>query len=103
MHEDGRDTIQLDLPAVLTVVKDINQPRVPTLKGRLASRKAEIPVWTAETVGANPATLGLNGSPTRVVKTNPPPPRLQATTVIEGTPQACARQIVHELRMKSLI
>ena len=45
MHEDGYDICEMSLPAVITVVKDINIPRVPSLKGRLASKKCEIPVW----------------------------------------------------------
>jgi methylenetetrahydrofolate reductase (NADPH) len=45
---------RLTLPAVMTVVKDINQPRIPTLKGRLAAQKMEIPTWTAADIGAEP-------------------------------------------------
>ena len=68
MHEDGYDLAEVSFPAVITVVKDINQPRVPTLKGRLAAQKVEIPVWKAETIGAEIEKIGLDGSPTRVVK-----------------------------------
>jgi electron transfer flavoprotein alpha/beta subunit len=103
MHEDGWDQCVLTLPAVLTVVKDINQPRIPTLKGRLAAQKLEIPVWTAEDIGAEPGTIGLDGSPTRVVKTNPPAGRSKETLRIEGSPAECARALVHELRLKSLV
>ena len=44
MHEEGYDICKMQLPAVLTVVKDINTPRIPSLKGRLAAQKAQIPV-----------------------------------------------------------
>jgi len=103
MHEDGYDVCELPLPAVITVVKDINQPRVPTLKGRLASQKITIPVWTPETIGADTAKIGLDGSPTRVVKTEPPPARHKATRRIEGTADACAAELVRELRKRSLV
>jgi len=103
MHEEGYDIVKVTLPAVLTVVKDLNTPRVPTLRSRLASRKAEIPVWTAIDVEADPACLGLDGSPTRVVKINPPPPRNKATRVIAGSAEDCARELVHELRLKSIV
>jgi electron transfer flavoprotein beta subunit len=103
MHEEGYDVCELQLPAILTVVKDINSPRIPSLKGRLASQKCEIPVWKPDDIGADPVKLGLNGSPTRVVKTQPPDPRQTETIRIEGTPQECARSLVRELRLRSLV
>ncbi|MFA6506443.1 MAG: electron transfer flavoprotein subunit beta/FixA family protein [Treponemataceae bacterium] len=103
MHEDGWDQCEIKLPAVLTVVKDINQPRIPTLKGRLAAQKIEIPTWTAADIGADPALIGLNGSPTRVVKTNPPPERSKASLKLNGTPEDSARRLVRELRLRGLV
>ena len=76
MHEEGHDICKMQLPAVLTVVKDINTPRIPSLKGRLAAQKAQIPVWKPEDIGADPDKLGLNGSlpvlskPSRLIKTD---------------------------------
>lgn len=103
MHEDGWDLCRVRLPAVLTVVKDINQPRIPTLKGRLAAQKIEFPTWTAEEIGADAERIGLNGSPTRVVKTNPPPAREVATVKLEGPAADIAQKLVHELRLRSLV
>ncbi len=103
MHEDGWDLCEVKLPAVMTVVKDINQPRIPTLKGRLAAQKMEIPTWTADDIGAEPERIGLDGSPTRVVKTNPPPPRDGETLKLEGPVEEMAGKLVHELRMRSLV
>ena len=103
MHEDGWDLCEVPLPAVITVVKDINQPRVPTLKGRLAAEKMEIPTWAAEDIGAEPELIGLHGSPTRVVETNPPPPRENESIKLDGTVEDIASRLVHELRMRSLV
>jgi electron transfer flavoprotein beta subunit len=103
MHEDGWDLCRLKLPAVLTVVKDINQPRVPTLRGRLAAQKMEIPTWGAADIGADPGKIGLDGSPTRVVKAEPPPPRGKATLRVEGKAADCAEAFVRELRLKGLV
>lgn len=103
MHEDGYDICEVDFPAVLTVLKDINTPRIPTLKGRLASLKIEIPVWGPSDIGTEIEKIGLNGSPTRVVKTDPPPPRNTVTKVIEGTPRDCAKHFVRELRVRSIL
>ena len=103
MHEDGWDICEIKLPAVLTVVKDINQPRIPTLKGRLAAQKIEIPTWTAADIGADLSKIGLDGSPTRVVKTNPPPARTTATLILNGSPADSARKLVKQLRLRSLV
>jgi electron transfer flavoprotein beta subunit len=103
MHEDGWDICEIKLPAVLTVVKDINQPRIPTLKGRLAAQKIEIPTWTAADIGADLAKIGLDGSPTRVVKTNPPPARTTETLKLDGSPADSAQKLVRQLRLRSLV
>lgn len=103
MHEDGWDLCEIKLPAVLTVVKDINQPRIPTLKGRLAAQKIEIPTWTAADIEADLSRIGLDGSPTRVVKTNPPPARTTETLVLNGSASDSARELVRQLRLRSLV
>lgn len=103
MHEDGYDICNMHLPAVITVVKDINIPRVPTLKGRLSSLKKEITIWRPGDIGADSSKIGLEGSPTRVVKIEPPQPRHSRTKRIEGAPTECARSLVQELRGQHLI
>ena len=103
MHEDGYDICELALPAVITVLKDINIPRVPTLKGRLAANRSEIPVWHPDDIGAEADKIGLNGSPTRVVKTQAPAPRHSSTMKIEGDPRESALQLVRELRLRSIL
>lgn len=103
MHEDGYDISRLAFPAVITVLKDINIPRVPTLKGRLAANKFEIPIWKPSDIGADPDMIGLDGSPTRVVKTQPPAPRHSITKRIEGTPREAALELVRELRLRHVL
>ena len=71
--EEGYARIAARLPVVLTVVKEINTPRLPSLKGKLAARKAEVPVLKASDIGADVQRLGLNGSPTQVMKIFTPP------------------------------
>ena len=71
--EEGYARIAARLPVVLTVVKEINTPRLPSLKGKLAAKKAEIPVLKAADIGADVERLGLNGSPTQVMKIFTPP------------------------------
>ena len=71
--EEGFVRLSVPLPALLTVVKEINVPRLPSLKLRLAAKKALIPTWKAADIGAETGRLGLDGSPTRVMKIFAPP------------------------------
>lgn len=73
--EEGHEIIEVPLPCLLTVVKEINEPRIPSLKGMMRSKKAEITKWTAEDIKADEKKIGLDGSPTQVVKIFSPPAR----------------------------
>lgn len=66
--EGGFERVEVRLPALVTVVKGINEPGFPTLAGKLRAREAAVPVWGPEELGLAPEELGLKGSPTRVVK-----------------------------------
>jgi electron transfer flavoprotein beta subunit len=66
--EDGREVIEMLLPGVITVVKEIGDPRLPTLRGKQRAKKLSVPTWGPDEMGLDRGKLGLNGSPTRVVK-----------------------------------
>jgi len=83
--EEGREIVASRLPALLTVVKDINQPRYPTFRGIRTARRMEIRPWgPADLPGADPALLGLNGSPTKVIKVFAPPKRAGKVQLFDG-------------------
>ncbi len=65
--EDGREVLEARLPAVITVVKDINEPRLPSLRGLRRAKTVEIPVWGADQLGVSEEDVGLAGSPTQVI------------------------------------
>ncbi|MDP8253603.1 MAG: electron transfer flavoprotein subunit beta/FixA family protein [Candidatus Kaelpia aquatica] len=83
MTEEGYDVIEIPFPAVFTVVKEINEPRFPSLKGKMRAKRAEIEVWSAADVGLDESCVGLNNSPTRVVKIFTPPVR-EKGMILEG-------------------
>jgi len=103
--EEGREVVETRLPALLTVVKDINQPRYPTIMGIRRATRAEIPVWTAADLpDAKPELLGLKGSPTQVVRVFNPPPRSGQIVMIEGeTPQEQAAKLADLLLKEKVI
>jgi electron transfer flavoprotein beta subunit len=65
--EDGKEVVEASLPALITVVKDINEPRLPSLFGIKKAAKLDIPAWTAEDLPVDKDKLGLKGSPTEVI------------------------------------
>ncbi len=67
--EDGHEIVDIDLPCVMTVVKEVATPRLPTLRGKQKSRTIDLPLLTADDLPQLDQTqIGLKGSPTRVVK-----------------------------------
>lgn len=70
--ENGYQKVRAPLPAVLTVVKEIAWPQLPTLGGKKRARLLEIPTWGKDEIGAEDTSIGLKGSPTRVVKIETP-------------------------------
>jgi electron transfer flavoprotein beta subunit len=75
MTEDGFDVVEAPLPCLVSVVKGINEPRMPSLRGVMMSKKAQIPTWTVKDVEVDTSRIGLKGSPTYVHKIFTPPPR----------------------------
>ena len=100
MHETGIDINLVKLPAVLTVLKNLNIPRIPTLKGRLSSRKSEITIWDESDLETDPGKIGLNGSPTRVVSTRKPDARDKHTIVLNGSAHESAKELVKILKSR---
>ncbi len=68
MVEEGHEVIEAPLPTVITVVKEINVPRLPSLRGIVKSKSAVIPVWTVPDLGVDQSRVGLAGSFTKVIK-----------------------------------
>lgn len=68
LTEDGTDVLEIPFPCVLSVVKEINKPRVKSPKGRILAKRVEITKWTADDVQADKTKLGMKNCPTRVVK-----------------------------------
>ena len=92
LMDDGYDELRVPLPALLTVVKEINEPRIPSLKGKMRAKKAEILRLNAATINADAACLGLAGSPTKVFKVFAPELRGQRT-MLEGESHEQASQL----------
>ena len=91
--EEGTEVVELPLPALLTVVKEINEPRLPSLKGKLRAKKAEIRKLTAADLALPAGQFGLEGSPTKVLRIFAPPARGGGEVFKGEAPEAAERLI----------
>jgi electron transfer flavoprotein beta subunit len=80
--DDGYDKVEASLPAVLSVVEKINEPRYPSFKGIMAAKKKPVETLSLADAGIDPARVGLAASATEVVSWAKRPPR-QAGTIIK--------------------
>ncbi len=101
MTEDGYDVCELPLPAVCSVVKEINEPRLPSLKGKMKAKKAPVTSYSAADLGVDTATVGPN-SPTTIAGSQPPPPRKKGE-ILEGEAAEVAQKLFDKLRADQVI
>ncbi|NOY86786.1 MAG: electron transfer flavoprotein subunit beta/FixA family protein [Deltaproteobacteria bacterium] len=102
MFEEGYEVVRMRLPALITVVKEINEPRLPSLKGKMRARKCGIVTLARPDLEVDDAFLGLDGSPTRVVKIFSPDLK-RAGEKWEGEPEDLATRLAARLREQKII
>jgi electron transfer flavoprotein beta subunit len=78
----GYDRVEATLPAVVSVVEKINEPRYPSFKGIMAAKKKPVETLSVADIGIDPGQVGLAGAATEVVSFANRPPR-QAGTVVK--------------------
>jgi len=97
MMEEGYDIVETPIPCLFTVVKEINTPRLPSLRGMMKAKSAKIIKWNADDVECDPKNIGLDGSPTRVVKIFTPPPRIGGQ-ILKGDTAEVAQKLSELLK-----
>jgi electron transfer flavoprotein beta subunit len=101
--EDGYEVIETKLPALFTVIKDINKPRYPSVRGIVnVCRDCDVQTWTAKDIEASKKMIGLEGSPTQVARTFAPEPKGEGL-LLEGPPEKTAKELVQHLRDKNVV
>ena len=97
MVEDGYEIMESPLPAVTTVVKEINTPRLPSLRGIARSRSATIPVWGVKELNVEPGEVGMSGSFTQVIKIYTPE-RVGGGEIFQGAPESQVDCLIDRLK-----
>jgi len=103
MTEEGYEVIESPLPVLITVVKEINEPRMPSIKGMLKAKKAAITMWTAADLAVDEDQVGLAGSPTRVIRIFTPEQRGKGEIIQGETVQEKVRTLVAKLKETHLV
>ncbi len=98
-NEEGYIVTEAQFPVLITAVKDLNEPRFPTIRGTMKAKRREIPTLDAAAIGADDAQIGLNGSPTKVRKIFTPAQRSGGLVlkVEDDNAQALVDQVVEKL------
>jgi electron transfer flavoprotein beta subunit len=102
LTDTGYDVLECPLPAVVTVVKEINTPRLPTLRTKMKAKSHQPKVLSAADIAAPAEKVGLNGSPTVVHKIFIPKPR-SGGEMIHGTPSEVANKLHDRLKERLIV
>lgn len=100
--EKGYEEIEGHPPVLITVTKGINEPRIPGFSDLAEAMEKEIQVWGLKDLDVDPNRLGLDGSPTWVMKIWTPE-SMRAGQVIKGDPEEAAQKIINFLKDKGIL
>lgn len=100
--EDGYEIWDIDKPCALTVVKEANELRMPSLKKKMAAKKAVIPCWGVEELQPIEGNIGLAGSPTKVSKVFAPPIKLNKE-ILSGEPAEMIAELIGKLKGQHIL
>ena len=103
--EDGFEVIETPLPALITVIKDMNKPRYPSVQGIMSScvvNEQAIKIWNAADIHADFGSIGLDGSATWVTKTFSPDVK-RAGMKLEGSTKQVVEQLIDQLKSRNLV
>jgi electron transfer flavoprotein beta subunit len=98
MMDDGVDVVKSSLPVALTVVKEINEPRLESLKGKMRAKKYEPAVWSLADINGDEKMVGVKNSPTRVAKSWSAQREAGKAEMIDGDAAAKAEKLFSRLK-----
>lgn len=103
--EDGYQEIKVDLPCMLTAIKELNKPRYMSVKGIFKACRPDAPlrVWSAADIDVDLNTVGLKASPTNVFKSFTPKPKDPGIFVDGETPSEQVENLLAELKRKHIV
>lgn len=101
--EDGYYVVKTKKPVLLTAIKELNEPRYPSIKGIYKSfREKEIKVWSVEDIIVDRSQIGLDGSPTQVKRSFTPATK-SAGEILKGNNEEAVRSLIVRLKERQII
>ncbi len=101
--EYGYDTVEIELPAVISVGDAINEPRYPSLKAIMGAKKKPLDSKATGDVGIEAGQVGQDGSKTQVLGLNPPPAKEAGEIIEDEDTNETVEKIVAWLDERKLI
>ena len=102
-NEEGYIVTEAQFPVLITAVKELNEPRFPTIRGTMKAKKREIPHLSADDIKVDETKIGLKGSPTMGRKIFTPPQRTQGLVIKEEDPNAAVSVLMEKLTAQKII
>ena len=102
-NEEGYIVTEAQFPVLITAVKELNEPRFPTIRGTMKAKKREIPHLSADDIKVDETKIGLKGSPPMVRKIFTPPQRTQGLVIKEEDPNAAVSVLMEKLTAQKII
>ena len=102
-NEEGYIVTEANFPVLITAVKELNEPRFPTIRGTMKAKRREIPHLSADDIKVDETKIGLKGSPTMVRKIFTPPQRTQGLVIKEEDPNAAVAILMEKLTAQKII
>lgn len=99
----GYQEVTASLPALVSVVKGVNEPRYPSLKGIMAAKRKEIQKLSVQDLGLDGGSVGLQGSKTQVLEATPRPEKVAGNVVKPNSAEEAARIIADFLAQSKFI
>ena len=101
--EDGFRILESPLPALVTVERGINQPRIPPMDQVMKAYRKDLLHWGAKDMGGNEGFFGLKGSPTQTRRVYIHKMERRKGRFLEGDVKETARRLIQLLKQKDLI
>ena len=101
--EDSYETVKVKTPALLTVTRELNEPRIPTLMAIMKASKKEVVVWKVADLGISPEKVGEKGSATKVTSVLAPKMDRKKITIKEESTNDTAEKLAMALFQEGVI
>jgi electron transfer flavoprotein beta subunit len=102
MIDEGHEVVGSTIPCVISVTKEINIPRLPSIRGKMKAKSVKFPIWSAGDLGVEEGKVGVTGSPTWVMQIFSPK-RECRSEMLEGDAKTKVASLFEKLGMAEII